>query len=410
MAEKGGPGPESADAVYDVAVVGGGPVGLAMAAALAHGAPGARLALIEAGRAGGDPRASAIAAGVRNVFVALGAWEAMAADANPVRAMKITDSGRDDLARPLFLHFSGELAPGEPFAHMVPNGAITSALDAVAGAALTRITGRVAGLRIAPAHAVLALEGGSALGARLVIAADGGRSALREMAGIGVFGHAYGQSGVVATIAHARAHEDTAYEHFRPSGPFASLPLRGNRSSLVWTESPARAEALTGMDRDAVAREIEAAMGSVLGTVSLETPVRAFPLELRLARRLVAQRLALVGDSAHVIHPIAGQGLNLGLKDVAALAESVTDAMRMGMDPGAAEVLSRYERWRLLDTATMAAATDGLNRLFSNDNAALRALRDFGLSVVDRIAPLKSAFIARAAGASGPKLLRGLTL
>jgi len=396
--------------IFDVVIVGGGPVGLAMAAALAHGVPGARLALIEAGRAGSDPRASAIAAGVRNAFAAIGAWDAMAPEANPIRSMKITDSGPDDLARPLFLDFSGDSVPGEPFAHMVPNGAVTAALEGIAGDALTRIAGRVAGLATVPGHAVLTLAEGDPVRARLVVAADGGRSALREMAGISVFGHAYGQSGVVATIAHELPHQDTAYEHFRPAGPFASLPLRGDRSSLVWAERPERAEALMGMDGPAVEREIEAAMGSTLGKVTLETPVRAFPLELRLARRLTGERLALVGDAAHVIHPIAGQGLNLGLRDVAALAECVTDAMRMGMDPGVGEPLSRYERWRLWDNATMGAATDGLNRLFSNDAAPLRALRDFGLSVVDRVGPLKSVFIARAAGASGPKLLRGVGL
>ena len=237
-------------------------------------------------------------------------------------------------------------------------------------------------------------------------------SALRQMAGIGVVSHDYRQAGVVTTIAHELPHEGTAFEHFRPAGPFASLPLTGNRSSLVWTESTAEAARLKALPLEQAAAEIEAAMGSSLGQVTVEEGLQSFPLRLQLAREFVGPRLALIGDAAHVIHPLAGQGLNLGLKDVAALGEAVIEALRLGLDHGAPEVLNRYETWRRFDTALMAAVTDNLNRLFSNDAAPLRALRDFGLGLVDRATPIKSALVGRAAGLerSGPRLLRGMPL
>jgi 2-octaprenyl-6-methoxyphenol hydroxylase len=230
------------------------------------------------------------------------------------------------------------------------------------------------------------------------------------MAGIGVLAHDYRQSGVVTTIGHELPHEGGAYEHFLPAGPFASLPLKGNRSSLVWTETPQRAAELKALSAEEAALAIESAMGSSLGLVTVEEPLQAFPLKMQIARDFVAPRLALIGDAAHVIHPVAGQGLNLGLKDVAALAEAVIEAMRLGLDFGADDVLARYERWRRFDTALMAMVTDGMNRLFSNDVAPLRALRDFGMGVVDRLPPVKDALIAQAAGVSrgGPRLLQGL--
>jgi 2-octaprenyl-6-methoxyphenol hydroxylase len=227
-----------------------------------------------------------------------------------------------------------------------------------------------------------------------------------------VFAHDYRQTGLVTTISHELPHEGAAYEHFRPAGPFASLPLPGNRSSLVWTEKTADAPRFLAMDHEALAREIETVMGSTLGTVTVEEPLMGFPLRLQLAREFVAPRLALVGDAAHVVHPVAGQGLNLGLKDVAALAEAVIEAMRLGLDHGSPAVLERYQNWRRLDTATMAVVTDGMNRLFSTDAAPVRALRDFGLGLVDRAAPVKAMMIRSAAGLSarGPRLLAGLPI
>lgn len=400
---------------FDVLIVGGGPVGLTLALALIQSARGIRVGLVDRRPLSvpRDNRASAIAAGVRRVFEALGVWPAMLAEAQPITAMRITDSGEGDISRPLFLTFDGDVAPGEAFAHMVPNRASNQVLIEALGDAVTIIApAEITGYSAEADQTRLVLADGRILSAPLLVAADGGQSALRSMAGIGTIAHDYKQTGLVTTIAHALPHDGVAYEHFRPAGPFASLPLPGNRSSLVWTERTADAPRFLAMDDAALAAEIEAAMGSTLGAVSVEEKLMGFPLRLQIARAFIAPRLALVGDAAHVVHPIAGQGLNLGLKDVAALAEVVIEAMRLGLDHGSDEVLGRYQNWRRLDTAAMVAMTDGLNRLFSNDVAPVRALRDFGLGLVDRAGPVKSALIRTAAGISpsGPKLLSGLPL
>lgn len=400
---------------YDILIVGGGHVGLALALALTQSARGIRVGLVDRRPLAvpRDNRASAIAAGVRRVFEALGVWERMAGESQAITAMRITDSGAGDLSRPRFLTFDGDVAPGEAFAHMVPNrvsgavllAAVEPAVEIIAPAEITAYAQEAGEAR-------LTLADGRSLAAPLVVAADGAQSALRGMAGIGVIAHDYGQTGLVTTISHQLPHEGVAWEHFRPAGPFASLPLPGNRSSLVWTERSEDAPRYLGLDHADLALAIEAAMGSTLGTVVVEEKLMGFPLRLQIARDFVAPRLALVGDAAHVVHPIAGQGLNLGLKDVAALAEVAVDALRLGLDPGADDVLQRYQSWRRLDTASMAAMTDGLNRLFSNDIAPVRALRDFGLGLVDRAGPVKAALIRTASGvsASGPKLLGGLPI
>jgi 2-octaprenyl-6-methoxyphenol hydroxylase len=400
------------DSRHDIVIAGGGPVGLAMALALTRSMEGVRIAVVDRRdfTLAIDQRASALSAGARRFFEALGIWDEMADAAQPIHRMKITDSGSADIARPLFLSFDGEVAPAEPFAHMLPNTALLGALmRALEGKAELIGGAEIEGFATEAGAARLSLRDGRVLKAPLIVAADGGNSQLRGLAGIGVVSHDYRQQGIVTTIGHSLPHDGVAFEHFRPAGPFASLPLRGNRSSLVWTETPEQTARYKGMPREEVAGIIEGVMGSSLGTVTLEEPLQSFPLRLVLAREFVAGRLALVGDAAHVVHPVAGQGLNLGLKDVAALAEVAIGAMRLGLDHGGPDVLARYQRWRRLDTALMAMVTDGMNRLFSNDIAPVRAARDFGLGVVDRLPAVKTMMIRQAAAVGGgtPRLLNG---
>jgi 2-octaprenyl-6-methoxyphenol hydroxylase len=256
------------------------------------------------------------------------------------------------------------------------------------------------------------LSDGARLRTRLLVAADGARSGIRERAGIPSRGWDYGQSAIVCTVAHERDHGGRAEEHFLPAGPFAILPLRHCRSSIVWTEQRDEAERILELPAGDFHGELERRFGLHLGEIEAVGPRRAYPIGLWIARAFVGPRLALVGDAAHVIHPIAGQGLNMGLKDVAALAETVVDAARLGLDPGAAAVLERYQRWRRFDTMAMGVATDGLNRLFSNRSDVLRFTRDLGLGLVDRVPALKRVFIREAAGLLGeiPKLLKGEAL
>ena len=271
---------------------------------------------------------------------------------------------------------------------MVENRALIAALRDAAEEAEVGLTSASIDSYAADESSALFDAGGKEYRARLLAAADGAQSKLRTLAKIKSISHDYDQSGIVATIGHARAHDGKAVQHFLPGGSFAFLPLTGNRSSIVWTERT-------------FLSELELRFGLRLGELELLSPARAYPLRLSIARSFIAERLALVGDAAHVIHPLAGQGLNMGLRDVAALAECIADNARLGLDPGAPEVLARYQRWRRADTMTMGIVTDGINRLFSNDSTALKYLRDLGLGIVDR-AP-------EAAGLTGnvPKLLRG---
>jgi 2-octaprenyl-6-methoxyphenol hydroxylase len=308
------------------------------------------------------------------------------------------------------------VVPGEPFAHMIENGPLLAALVAKASAlGVTLVPAAVEKFEQTRTIAAT-LNDGATITARLLVAADGARSRVRERAGIHSHGWMYGQSAIVTTVAHERDHHGRAEEHFLPSGPFAILPLKdnalGHRSSIVWTEKADEAERLVALDDDAFHAELEQRFGLKLGEIRVAGRRGVFPLGLSMANAFVAERLALVGDAAHMIHPIAGQGLNMGLRDIAALAEAVVDAARLGLDVGGADVLERYQRWRRFDTMTMGVATDGLNRLFSNHSDVLRLMRDIGLGVVDRLPGLKNMFIKQAAGLTGevPKLLRGEAL
>ena len=407
----------------DVLIGGAGFAGLALAIALRQSlAPSFSVAVADPALAGAakDGRASAIVAAARRLFETIGVWQDV--EAQPILDMVVTDSRLTDAVRPVFLSFDGDVEPGEPFAHMVENGPLLAALAAKAkDEGVTLAPAAVTDLKFATDRATnrtnVRLSNGNALATRLVVAADGARSAIRERAGIASHGWSYGQSAIVTTVAHERDHHGRAEEHFLPAGPFAILPLTrdaagGHRSSIVWTEESQAAARIVALPEAEFHAELERRFGLHLGEIAAVGPRRVLPLGISVARAFVAARLALVGDAAHVIHPIAGQGLNMGLKDVAALAEVIVDAVRLGLDPGALAVLERYQRWRRFDTMAMGIATDGLNRLFSNQSDALRLLRDVGLGLVDRLPALKHLFIREAAGLVGevPKLLRGEAL
>jgi len=405
--------------VLDVLVAGAGYVGLAAAVSLKQARPSLAVAVVDAAPAGAwqrDGRCSAIAAAASRMLDRLGVWAELAPTAQAITDMVITDSRAADPVRPTFLTFDGEVAPGEAFAHMVANRDLNGALrrqaqmlgiDLIEGVAVQGFDTGTGGVTV---H----LADGATLKARLLVAADGVKSRLRDMAGIKTVRWDYGQSGIVCTVGHERPHNGRAEEHFLPAGPFATLPLKtdengANRSSIVWVERTADAEALVAGDDLVFEMELERRFGLKLGEIRVLDKPRAWPLGLTLARAFVAPRLALAGDAAHGIHPIAGQGLNLGFKDVAALAEVVVEADRLGQDVGALDVLERYQQWRRFDTLSMGVTTDVLNRLFSNDIGPLRAARDLGLGLVERMPRLKGFFIRQASGLSGdtPRLLRG---
>ena len=335
--------------MLDVLVGGGGYVGLSVAVSIKKAAPHLSVMVVDAAPENAwrnDARASAIAAAASRMLAALGLWDKMLPEAQPITRMEITDSRTSDPVRPVFLTFDGEAGPGEPFAHMVPNPALIGPLlDAAKELGVdlkssTTIDGFTTDSRCATAK----LSSGETVEARLLVACDGAKSKLRDIAGIKTVHWDYGQSGIVTTVEHERPHNGVAEEHFLPAGPFAVLPLPGNRSSLVWTERTTDADRLVVADDLVFEEELERRFGHKLGHIRPVGPRRAFPLGLTLARAFVANRLALAGDAAHGIHPISGQGLNLGFKDVAALAETIVDADRLGLDIGALNVLERYER------------------------------------------------------------------
>lgn len=401
----------------DVLIAGGGFAGLALAIALRQ-ALGRSFAVAVADPAlammpSRDPRASAIAAAARRLFETIGVWHEAAAQAQPILDMVVTDSRLDDAVRPTFLSFGGDVEPGEPFAHMVENRHLIDVLVVKAREEGVDLRATAVGdFETGPQAITAHLANGDEVSARLLVGADGARSAVRERAGIATHGWDYDQSAIVMTVVHERAHNGRAEEHFLPAGPFAILPLTGNRSSIVWTEHSKEAERLLALPDGEFHAELEKRFGLHLGDIKVAGPKRAYPLGLHTARTFIGDRLALIGDAAHVIHPIAGQGLNMGLRDAAALAEVAADAARLGLDPGGAETLERYQRWRRFDTMAMGVATDGLNRLFSNKSDALRLVRDVGLGIVERMPALKRMFIREAAGFTGdvPKLLRGETI
>ena len=398
----------------DILIAGGGYVGLSCAVAIKSAAPHLNICLVDAAPKGvweRDKRSSAIAGAAVQMLSQLGVWSQILPDAQVISEMIVTDSRTNDPVRPVFLTFAGEKEADAPFAHMVPNVSMVRALRLKAVELGVDILEGTSAIAINPTTSSMGvtLSNGEEISARLLVAADGVKSKLRDMAGIKTVHFDYGQSGIVVEVAHERPHEGRAEEHFLPAGPFAILPLKGNRSSLVWTERTADADRLVASDPLLFETELERRFGFKLGDIRAEGAPKAFPLGLTLAREFVKPRLALIGDAAHGIHPISGQGLNLGFRDVAALAETIIDALRLGQDYGQLDVLERYQVWRRFDTVRTGVTTDVLNRLFSNDIAPLRFIRDIGLGLVDRMPRMKNFFMEQASGITpnAPKLLRG---
>ncbi len=401
--------------MLDMMVVGAGYVGLAAAVAVKQAAPHLNIEIVEAAPAHvweKDERASAIITAASKMLDVLGVWDEILAHSQPINRMIVTDSRTADPVRPVFLTFDGEIEEGKPFAHMVPNVEMVRALRAAAEKLGIAIRHGLSATSFATgaSSTTVTLSDSSTIETRLLVACDGVRSKLRDMAGIRTVNWQYGQSGIVTTVAHERPHEGVAEEHFLPSGPFAILPLPNNRSSLVWTERTEDADRLIASDDLIFEDELQRRFGHKLGELTVVGGRKAFPLGLTLSRAFVAPRFALAGDAAHGIHPISGQGLNLGFKDVAALAETIVEADRLGLDIGSLNVLERYQSWRRFDTFRMGVTTDVLNRLFSNDITPIRIARDFGLGLVERMPKLKDFFITQAAGIAvegNPKLLAG---
>ena len=358
-----------------------------------------------------DGRASAIAYGSRLVFDGVGLWPEIAAEAEPIREIRVAD---DD--SPLYLHYDHrELDPETPLGYIVENRVLRRVLIERARSLpnLRLLAPRtVAGMMATAGRAAVTLADGTVLGTRLVVAADGKDSPLRKAAGIDVVEWKYPQTGIVTTVQHERPHGGIAIEHFLPAGPFAILPMTGNRSSLVWTEAAGLAPRLLALPEAEFRAELRARFGDFLGAIEPVGPRWSYPLALLQAERYTARRLALIGEAGHVIHPIAGQGLNIGIRDVAALAEAIVDARRLGLDIGDDGVLERYQRWRRADALLLAAVTDGLNRLFSNEIPPVRLARDVGLAIVNRLPPLKRMLMRHAMGTLGdlPRLARGEAL
>jgi len=398
----------------DVIIGGGGFVGLSLALALAraglHVVVADPVPAPQALSEGFDGRVCALSYASLRMFRALGVWPGLEAYAQPIEQILVTDARLGRPASPFSLFFDGQEVGGALGA-IAENRAIRRALfGAVAEAAQIRVIAPASVVSVKPAGegVAVALSSGEVLTARLAVAADGRDSRARDEMGIGVVRWDYPQAGIVATVHHEHPHNGTAYEHFLPSGPFAILPLTGNRSSLVWTERRDLAASMMGLDQTGFEAEIAKRFGKHLGSIRQEGPRWSYPLRFHLAREYVKPRFALAGDAAHGIHPIAGQGLNLGLRDAAALADVLIEAAGLGQDIGALDVLQRYEQWRRFDSFTQAMTMDGLNRLFSNDIAPLRLARDLGMGLVDKIGPLRRYFMREAGGDVGklPSLMR----
>ncbi|MDP7641807.1 MAG: UbiH/UbiF/VisC/COQ6 family ubiquinone biosynthesis hydroxylase [Alphaproteobacteria bacterium] len=395
----------------DVAIAGGGLVGLSLGVALA------RAGLDTVVMDGEDParslsaefdgRVCSIAYASKRVLDGIGVWHGMAGEAEAILEIRVSDGDA-----PLFLHYDHREVGDDPLGWIVENRVTrTALLEAAAGCARLRHLAPVSVTEFTPSteRITATLADGRHISARLAVAADGRHSRLRRAAGIGTMDWSYEQTGIVCTVRHARPHRGIAHERFLPGGPFAILPMTDGRASIVWSEKSDLAPHLLALDGSDFHAELAARFGDFLGELEITGQRWSYPIALTHANRYGAERLALAGDAAHAIHPLAGQGFNLGVRDVAVLAELIVDRHRLGLDIGAADLLARYQQWRRLDSLTLIAVTDGLNRLFSNDIAALRLARDLGLAAVNRTPRLKRLFMRHAMGLVGelPRLARG---
>ncbi len=405
---------------YDVIIIGGGLAGLTCGLALSgdYLSIPLKTLIVDAGpelrsrNVGADPRGSAITKSSRTMLQTLGVWDAVADQAQAFEKIIVTDGKNEADNRPALLSFLEAGEAGSASAWMVENATLLSALiEQVEQAEQITFMGNTAvdTFDFNSSPACVTTTDGRTFAAPLIIAADGRNSKTRQAANIDTVRWDYDQSGIAMTVEHELPHHGRAEEHFREAGPFAILPLTGNRSSIVWTEQTKDAEQLMQLPEHEFLDQFKQRFGSHLGEVKLATGYAAWPLSVQIAKTFIGQRLALIGDAAHVIHPIAGLGFNLGLRDIAALSDCLGDHVRRGLDPGGQSCLKAYEEWRRADTIMVAAACDGLNRLFSNSAVPVATLRQAGLKLVDRLPPLKAFFMDQAAGISGkqPRLLRG---
>ncbi len=403
----------------DIAIIGGGLNGPTLALALAKA--GLRVTVIDAleiktrKNAAFDGRSYALALTSTRLLQGIGVWDAVKDNAQPMLEIKVTDGRAGDGPSPMFMHFDHAEIEEGPMGFMVEDRHLRRALlDAVTATSdITQMSGEtVVSQQVDAAGVTLTLATGKTLRARLAVGADGRSTGTGERAGIKRIGWAYGQTALVCAIKHEKPHHGIAHQFFMPPGPLAILPLTGNRSSIVWSETAQNAAAINALSDDAYLDVLRPRFGSFLGELSLAGQRYTYPLSLSLAHNMVAPRVALVGDAAHGVHPIAGQGLNAGLRDVAALAEVVADTLRRGEDIGSDSALARYQEWRRFDNTTLALATDSFNRLFSNDNALVRMARDIGMAAVNAMPGLRRGFIREAAGLTGdlPRLMQGKPL
>jgi len=416
---------------FDVIISGGGMNGLTLGLALQSA--GLSVCIVEKDKPEAlmdvsyDGRASAIAYACFRQWEALGLGPALRPHCGPMTDILVTDTKLPGIntkssKSPFILHFWAEIdtdrtaqdEPQEPLGYLIENRQIRAALFEAVSKTQVQLKTQTAikSVKTGAGLSEVQLDNGHIIKSRLVVAAEGRNSPLRDAANIGVTRWSYGQSALVLTVGLSRPHNQIAYEHFLPHGPFAVLPMTNNRACIVWTETNERAKALMAASSETLKRHFERRMGDFLGDVEILGQAFCYPLDLLLAHEMIADRLVLVGDSAHGIHPIAGQGLNLGLKDVAALAQILAEAHQRGEDIGSQLVLERYSRWRRFDTVTTTLATDGFVRLFSNNHPLIRLGRGLGMNIVNASKPMRDWFIKTAGADSGdqPRLLQGLSV